>query len=139
VLDDCALLNCRFERTRLAFATLRGCKTTGSTFLRCELRPLTVEGGDWSYAVLRGADLRGVSFAGVRLAEADLSDADLSGGSLAGADLSHARLRGVRLRGADLRGAVLDGCEVDNVDWADVHLDVGQAVLLARARGARVD
>ena len=124
---------------RLAFSTWTGCKLTGSIFLRCDLRPITVEGGDWSYVSLRGADLRGVSLAGLRLAEADLSDADLSGGSLVGADLSHARLRGVKLRGADLRGAVLDGCEVDLVDWTDVRIDLAQAVLLARARGAVVE
>ena len=138
VFEDCAFLNCRFERTRLAFVRLAGCKLTGSTFLRCELRPLTVDGGDWSYVTLRQADLRGVSFAEVRLAEADLSDADLSACSLAGADLSHARMRGVKLRGADLRGAVLDGCEVDLVDWTDVRIDVALAVLLAKARGAIV-
>jgi uncharacterized protein YjbI with pentapeptide repeats len=124
---------------RFAFARLAGCKLIGSTFVRCDLRPLVVEGGDWSYVTLRGEDLRGVSLAGVRLAEADLSDADLTGASLAGADLSHARLRGVKLRGADLRGAVMDGCEVDLVDWTDVHIDVALAVLLAKARGARVD
>jgi uncharacterized protein YjbI with pentapeptide repeats len=139
VFEDCAFLRCRFERVRFSFARLAGCKLIGSTFLRCDLRPLTVEGGDWSYVTMRGEDLRGVSFGGARLTEADLSDADLSGGSLAGADLSHARLRGVKLRGADLRGAVMDGCEVDLVDWTDVRIDVALAVLLAKARGARVE
>jgi uncharacterized protein YjbI with pentapeptide repeats len=38
---------------------LRGCKLTGSTFVRRRLRPLTVEGGDWSWVSLRSADLRG--------------------------------------------------------------------------------
>ena len=45
----------------------------------------------------------------------------------------------MRLRGADLRGAVLDGCDVDGVDWKDVRIDLAQAVLLARARGAVVE
>lgn len=45
----------------------------------------------------------------------------------------------LRLRGADLRGARLDGCDVDGVDWAEVRIDVSQAVLLAQARGAVVD
>ena len=138
MFEDCAFLRCRFERTRLAFAQLRGCKLIGSTFVRCDLRPLTVEGGDWSYVSLRGADLRGVSLAGVRLTEADLTDADLTGGSLAGADLYRARLRGARLGGADLRGAELDGCDVEDVDWTATRIDVAQAVLLAEARGARV-
>ncbi len=47
-LVDCALLRCRLERARLFGSTLRGCKLTGSTFLRAELRPLVVDGGDWS-------------------------------------------------------------------------------------------
>jgi uncharacterized protein YjbI with pentapeptide repeats len=121
------------------FARLARCKLVGSTFLRCEFRPMTVEAGDWSYVVMRGENLRGISFAGVRLAEADLSDADLTDASLAGADLAHARLRGVKLHGADLRGAVMDGCDVDLVDWNGARIDVAQAVLLAQARGARVD
>jgi fluoroquinolone resistance protein len=121
------------------FARLARCKLVGSTFVRCEFRPMTVEAGDWSYVVMRGENLRGISFAGVGLAEADLSDADLTDASLAGADLAHARLRGVKLHGADLRGAVLDGCDVDLVDWKGVRIDVAQAVLLAQARGARVD
>ncbi|TAL26110.1 MAG: pentapeptide repeat-containing protein [Frankiales bacterium] len=138
-LDTCAFLGCRMERVRLFGSTLRGCKLTGSTFVRAALRPLTVDGGDWSYVSLRAADLRSVALAGVGLAEADLTDADLSGCDLTGADLSRARLRGVRLRGADLRGARLDGCDVDGVDWAEVRIDVSQAVLLARAHGAVVD
>ena len=127
------------ERTRLFGSVLRGCKLTGSTFVRASLRPLTVEGGDWSWVSLRSADLRGVGLAGLTLAEADLTEADLSGADLSGADLTRAQLRGVRLRGADLRGARLDGCDVDAVDWREVHLDLSQAVLLARARGAFVD
>jgi uncharacterized protein YjbI with pentapeptide repeats len=127
------------EQVRLFGATLRGCKLTGSTFVRAQLRPLTVEGGDLSYVSLRRADLRGIALPGVVLAEADLTDADLSGCDLSGADLSRARLRGVRLRGADLRGARLDGCEVDGVDWQDVRIDLAQAVLLAQARGAVID
>ena len=64
--------------------------------MRAQLRPLVVDGGDWSYISLRGADLRGVvGLAGLRLLEADLSDADLSGCDMSGADLSRARLRGV--------------------------------------------
>lgn len=139
LFEDCAFLRCRFVQTRWRFARLVGCKLTGSTFVRCDLRPLTVEGGDWSYVNLRGQDLRGVGLSGVRLVEADLSDADLSGCSLAGADLSHARLRGVRLRGADLRGADLRGCDLDEVDWTEARIDLALAVLLAQARGARVD
>jgi uncharacterized protein YjbI with pentapeptide repeats len=45
--DTCAFLGCRLERVRLFGSTLRGCKLTGSTFLRAELRPLTAEGVDW--------------------------------------------------------------------------------------------
>jgi uncharacterized protein YjbI with pentapeptide repeats len=73
------------------------------------------------------------------LAEADLTGADLSGCDLTGTDLTRAQLHGVRLRGADLRRAVLDGCDVDAVGWRDVRIDLAQAVLLARARGAVVD
>ena len=139
VFDRCAFLGCTFEGARLFGSSLTGCKLTGSTFLRTQLRPLVVDGGDWSYVSLRGADLRGVALRGLRLVEADLSAADLSGCDLSGSELSRAQLRGVRLSGADLRGAVLDGCDVDGVDWSGVRIDLAQAILLARARGAVVE
>jgi uncharacterized protein YjbI with pentapeptide repeats len=38
VLDTCAFLGCRMERTALFGSVLRGCKLTGSTFVRAALR-----------------------------------------------------------------------------------------------------
>lgn len=64
VHEGSQFLRCTFDRTRLFGATFRACRLSGSVFQRCVLRPLTVEGGDWSYASLRAADLRHVSFAG---------------------------------------------------------------------------
>ena len=68
---------------------------------------MTVEGGDWSYVNLRGADLSGLDLTGVRLVEADLSEADLRGTVLRYCDLTRAVLRNVTLDGADLVGADL--------------------------------
>lgn len=139
VHEDSAFLRCRFRKASLFGATLRGCKLTGSVFESSVLRPLTVEGGDWSYVSLRGQSLAGVGLAGVRLREADLSDADLTGADLTGADLGHVRLHGVRLRGADLRGAALEGVDLRGIDLTGVRLDVTQAVRLAVSYGAEVD
>jgi uncharacterized protein YjbI with pentapeptide repeats len=134
-----AFLRCRFRRTSLWNASFVGCKMTGSVFESAELRPLTVEGGDWSYVRLRGADLRGVSLRGVRLAEADLTDADLSECDLREADLSHATLRAARLAGADLRGATVTGVDLAALDLRGAVLDVAQAVQVARGLGAVVE
>src|SRR4051794_31685201 len=62
-----AFLRCRFRRTSLFGAGLVACKLTGSTFESAVLRPLTVDGGDWSYVSLRRADLTGVGLARLRL------------------------------------------------------------------------
>lgn len=137
--EDTAFLRCRFRRASLFGATLRRCKLTGSVFESAVLRPLTVEGGDWSYVSLRGQSLAGVRLAGVRLREADLSGADLTGADLAGADLRHVRLHEVRLQGADLRGASLEGVDLRGLDLAGVRLDLAQAVTLAGQYGAEVD
>ena len=139
VHEDTAFLRCRFRKASLFGATLRRCKLTGSVFESAVLRPLTVEGGDWSYVALRGQSLAGVGLAGVRLREADLTGADLTGADLTRADLAHARLDGVRLRGADLRGADLDGVDLRGLDLSEVRLDLAQAVRLATQYGAEVD
>ena len=139
MLEGCAFLGCRLERARLSFATLRDCKTTGTTFLRCELRPLTVEGGDWSCAACAAPTCAASALAGVRLAEADLVRRRPARAATCPAPTSSTPgCAGCELGGADLRGADLSGCEVDRVDWAGVRIDVETAVLLARSRGAEV-
>ncbi len=48
-----AFVGCEFVRTSLFDAELEGCKLTGSTFVDCTLRPLTVRGGLWRAVGLR--------------------------------------------------------------------------------------
>jgi fluoroquinolone resistance protein len=134
-----AFLRCTFRRSNLFDAAFVGCKLSGSVFEQAELRPLRVEGGDWSYVRLRGADLRGVSFHGLRLAEADLTDADLTDCDLRAADLSYATLRGATLSGTDLRGAVVHGVDLARLDLRGARLDVAQAVQVAAGLGAVVE
>ena len=135
---DTAFLRCRFHRTSLFAATLSGCKLTGSEFLDTVLRPLQVDGGDWSYVRLRGADLSGVSLRGVRLAEADLTEAVAKDCDLRECDLSHARIHHTDFSGADLRGARLDGVDVLSASWTRTKVDVAQSVSFAAAHGAIV-
>jgi fluoroquinolone resistance protein len=55
-----AFLRCRFLRTSLFDARLAGCKLVGSVFEGpCVLKPLRVEGGDWSYVSLRAGTCPG--------------------------------------------------------------------------------
>jgi fluoroquinolone resistance protein len=56
---DAAYLRCAFRHCNLFEAAFDGCKLVGSSFHECDLRPLTVTGGDWSFVNLAGADLRG--------------------------------------------------------------------------------
>ena len=81
-----------FRRCNFFEAEFTGCKLVGSTFIECDLRPLTVDGGDWSFVALPGADLRGVRLTGVRMREVDLTRANLTGATVAGVDLSGAQL-----------------------------------------------
>ena len=76
----------------------------GSVFVRCRLRPLTLDEVDFTLAVLGGNDLRGVDLSGCRLREASLVEADLRKTLLRGADLTGARTTGTRMEDADLRG-----------------------------------
>lgn len=136
---DTAFLRCRFRRTSLFAATLAECKLTGSEFLDVVLRPLHVDGGDWSYVRLRGADLTGVSLRGVRLAEADLTEAVARDCDLRDCDLSHGRIHHTDFSGADLRGARLDGVNVLAATWTRAKVDVALAARFAVAHGAIVE
>ena len=96
-----------------------------------------VPGVDLGDYTLRGADLQGRDFDYVRLRGADLYRSNLAGTSLvgaalAGANLGGADLRGADLRGADLRGARLGGAAVGGADLRDALLE-GDLV------GARVE
>jgi len=135
-----AFLRCRFRRTSLFDAQLVGCKLTGSVFEGpCTLRPLRVDGGDWSYVSLRGQDLAGLDLTGVRLQEADLSQADLRKTVLRGADLGHARFDEAKTAGSDLREATLTAVDLRSWDLTGVRLDLALAVQLAESYGAVVD
>jgi fluoroquinolone resistance protein len=140
VIERCSFLRCTFTKARLFGVTFRDCRLAGTQFQKCLVRPMTVEGGDWSYVALRGADLRGVSFAGVRMREADLDGADLSGCDLTRADLSHARVRTANLAGADLRDVELEGVDLSTAGSLEgARIDLLGAGQFARSHGLRVD
>ncbi|WP_432957160.1 pentapeptide repeat-containing protein [Micromonospora haikouensis] len=135
---DSAFARCVFKRCNLFEAEFTGCKLVGSSFEQCDLRPLRVDGGDWSFVALPGADLRGVRLTDVRMREADLAGADLTGATVTGVDLSGAQLHGSRLLRADLRGSDLSALDPTTVQRAGALIDAEQAVLLARALGFQV-
>src|SRR3954468_21086274 len=72
-LTGAAFVNCTFTGCNFFSAKLADCKFVGSTFSQCEFAQLTVDGGDWSFAGLRAADLRTAAFSNVRLREAGLA------------------------------------------------------------------
>ncbi|GAA2701202.1 pentapeptide repeat-containing protein [Micromonospora olivasterospora] len=135
---DSAFARCAFKRCNFFEAELTGCKLVGSSFAQCDLRPLRIDGGDWSFAVLPGADLRGARLTDVRMREVDLTAANLTGATVTGVDLSGAQLHGCRLGGADLRGSDLTALDPTVVERAGARIDAEQAVVLAQALGFRV-
>ncbi len=139
VLDAPAFVGCDVRRTSFFGATLRGSKLSGSVFVDCAFRPLTVEGGLWRGVTMRGARLGQVDLTGVSLVDADLTDADLTEAVLVGCDLTSAVLRNADLTGADLRGATLHGVSLVDVRLRGTRLDLAGAVQLAEQHGALVE
>ncbi|MCX5069500.1 pentapeptide repeat-containing protein [Micromonospora lupini] len=135
---DSAFTRCVFRRCNFFEAEFTGCKLVGSTFVQCELRPLRVDGGDWSFVALPGADLRAVWLSGVRMREADLTGANLTGATVTGVDLSGAQLHNCRLGGADLRRSDLTALDPTSVERAGALVDVEQALVIAQALGFRI-
>ena len=59
---DAAFVNCAFLGCSFFDTTFTGCKFVGSSFDRCTYELMTVDGGNWSFVGLPGADLRKASF-----------------------------------------------------------------------------
>ena len=136
---DSAFLRCAFGRCNFFEAEFSGCKLMGSTFEKNEtLRPLRIEGGDWSFVGLREADLRGITVRGVRMREIDLTNADCSDAVLADVDLSGAQLERVRFDRCDLRGSDLTALVPGSVSLAGAIITADQAVVLAQALGLEI-
>ena len=137
--DSTALVGCDFRRTSFFGASFVGCKLTGSLFVECKLRPITVQGGQWSSVLLRRADLSGQALSGLVMVEADLSESDLTDADLSGSDLSRASLRRADLRGTDLRRATLVGADLSGARVEGARLDLAGAVAWAESQGAILD
>ncbi|MEU4676217.1 pentapeptide repeat-containing protein [Micromonospora sp. NPDC023737] len=135
---DSAFTRCAFQRCNLFEAEFTGCKLVGSTFAQCDLRPLTISGGDWSFVALPRADLRGVRITDVRMREVDLTGANLTGATIAGVDLSAAQLNSARLSGADLRGTDLTALDPLVVERAGAIIDAEQSLVIAQALGFEI-
>ncbi len=135
---DAAFTNCTFVGCNFFDVRFTGCKLVGSVFDRCAFDLLAVEGGDWSLAGLRGADLRKATFHGVRMREADLAGARFEGATVRDTDLSGAWLRGASFHGADLRGSDLSALDPLLCDVVDALIDVEQAMVIAAALGLRI-
>lgn len=135
---EAAFVNCTFRRCSFFDARFERSKLVGSGFDGCELGALAVDGGNWSFVRLRGADLTSARFTGTRLREADLTNVLLAGGSVRDCDLSSAWLEGADLTGADLRGTELAGIDPATVRLRGAIVTIPQAVTLAEALGVEV-
>jgi fluoroquinolone resistance protein len=128
---DAAFLNCTFTRCTFFDAAFIRCKLVGSMFDRCTFRLTTIEGGDWSFVGLPGADLGGATVRGVRMREVDLTGARLAGGVFRDVDASGAWWHRADLTGADLRGTDLSSLEPATAQLRGAKVDLRQAVVVA--------
>ena len=133
-----AFLNCTFLRCTFFDASFTGCKLTGSRFQDCTLDLLKVEGGEWSFVGLAGANLGSACFRDVRMREADLTGVRATNGTLTGVDLSGASWTKADLTGCDLRGSDLSALDPATVRLRGAKITYQQAVTLAVAQGLDV-
>jgi uncharacterized protein YjbI with pentapeptide repeats len=131
--------NCIVRDSSFFGATFLHCKLTGTQIRNTAMRPLTVDGGLWSWVNLFGADLRGVNFDGVNLEETDLGEAKLGKASFRGANLVRATLRGATIEGADFTGADLAGVQLGGLSWSKTRIDGQLALQIAESLGAIIE
>lgn len=135
---NAAFVNCTFANCNFYDASFTGCKFVGSRFDRCTHDVMKVEGGNWSFVALPGADLHTASFTDVRMREADLAGARCQGGSLRGVDLFGASLHRADLSRCDLRGSDLGGIDPESVELRGAIITVEQTVAIAQGLGLDV-
>lgn len=130
--------NCTFTTCNFFGATFADCKFVGARFDHCSFDRLSVQGGDWSFASLPGADLRTAKFEDVRMREADLSSARCNGALLRRVDLSGALLNKAILDNCDLRGSELSAIDPWSVSLSGAVITWEQAAVLAVSMGLDV-
>jgi uncharacterized protein YjbI with pentapeptide repeats len=133
-----AFINCTFATCNFFDASFVDCKMVGSTFDRCKFDRLSVEGGDWSFVGLPGADLRNASFTGNRMREADLTGVRADGAAFRKVDLSGSSFAKASFEKADLRGSDLDGLDPATTGLRNAIIDWNQAIAIAAAMGLDV-
>lgn len=134
----CEYTNCMFRYSNMFCSEWRGCKMMGSAFEECNCVGWQLEGGNWSYTVLRFIDFSRMDLSGMNLEHADLYSCDFGKANLSGANLRYALLTGANFKQADLRGADIVGVDILNLQMKETKIDLEQAGLLAQALGAIV-
>jgi fluoroquinolone resistance protein len=130
-----AFVNCTFTRCSFFDATFTDCKLVGSMFDRCTFGLFEVDGGDWSFTGLPGADLRRSVFRGVRMREADLTGTRFDDARVLRCDLSGAWLHQASFSGCDLRGSALSSFDPATVGLKGAIIDPAQALVIAATLG----
>jgi len=93
----------------------------------CDLRELTLQNidftfADLSYVNLSGANLRSNIFIHSNLTGADLQGVDLSNTDLTSTILTNAQLQGADLSGAEMKLALMEGVNLENTKMNSVNL-----------------
>lgn len=130
-----AFVNCTFTSCNFYDTSFDGCKFVGSMFDGCRFEITTVEGGNWSFVGLPGADLRNAVFKDVLMREADLTGARCDGSSMTKVDFSGAWLHRANFSRCDLRGSDISSIEPGNVDLKGAIVTIEQTVMIAEALG----
>ena len=101
----------------LSRAVLTGAKLAEAHLYLAMAFRASLDGADFTDAVLPGAKIRYTQFTAAHLKRADLTGADLTGADLTGSDLTEAKLSG-----ADLTEAKLSDADLTSADLTDTKL-----------------
>lgn len=135
---EAAFVNCTFVRCSFFDSTFTRCKLMGSMFDDCTYNLLKVEGGDWSFVGMPGADLRGAEISGTKLREADLTGLRAAKAVLRDVDLSGAWMQRADFTGADLRGPTCRRWTRSRSSLKNAIVDLPQAIVITTSLGLEV-
>jgi fluoroquinolone resistance protein len=134
-----SFLNCDFSRAALFGTHFTECRLVGSNLASADLTALRVQGGDWSYCILRLQKLDRTNFSNVKLAGADLYGCSLRNCDFSKANLAGANLQQCDLRASDLRSADLTDTDLKTAKLKDARITVDIAILFAMSHGMLVE
>ncbi len=131
-MRDCGFLSCNFKYADFFGAKFDDCKMTGSNFTNAESLS-QIEGGDWSYTVLRFLEFSKQLFDGTRFSGADLTGSRFIKCIVKNCDFDGIYAHETSFLSSDLRTSSFSNVDFSGLNLKNAKVDAQMCVTIAEA------